>query len=87
MEEADLCLFIFYDYAEGPSMRKTGQIPDGFNMLSYVDVGLSSLCHILTQLTKSCPDLYPILKSQYQLVLTQRFLETLQNGLPARRNQ
>ena len=80
MEEADLCLFIFYDYAEGPSMRKTGQIPDGFNMLSYVDVGLSSLCHILTQLTKSCPDLYPILKSQYQLVLTQRFLETLQNG-------
>ena len=80
MAEPDLCLFIFYDYAEGPSMRKTCPVPDDFNMLSYVDVGVSSLCHILTLLTRSCPDLYPILESQYQLVLTQRFLETLQNG-------
>lgn len=35
-------------------------------------------------LTSSCPDLYPILEAQYQLFLTQQFLEALQNGYHSR---
>lgn len=78
--DTDTCLFLFYEYTENTLVHRTWQMPLDFNRLSYVDVGTSSLCHILTQLSKSCPDLYPLLESQYQLVLTQRFLETLQNG-------
>lgn len=74
-------LFLFYECQESVSCHKTEHNHIDFQPLPYyVDLGPSSLCHILTQLTEACPHLYPILESQYQLKLTQQFQETLQNG-------
>lgn len=80
IEFPDTCLFLFYDFTDSTVIRGGNYILSNLDHLSYVDVGISSLCHILTQLSQSTPDLYPILESQYQLILTQRFMETLQNG-------
>ncbi len=84
ISDVSSCLFLLYELSESSFISKhqtTPSIPDG---ISYVDVGSNSLCHILAMLTSSCPDLYPILEAQYQLFLTQQFLEALQNGYHSR---
>lgn len=78
------CLFLFYELSDTSSLSKKQTIPSLPDGISYVDVGNSCLCHILAMLASSCPDLYPILETQYQLFLTQQFLEALQNGYHSR---
>lgn len=78
------CLFLFYELSDSSSSPRP--LPDSplLENISYVDVGSSCFCHILTMLANSCPDLYPILESQYRLFLTQHLLDALQNGYHSR---
>lgn len=78
------CLFFFYDLAAHEPGRSHGCLLEIPEDISYVDAGFGCLCHILTLLTESCPDLYRILEAQYQLTLTQQFMDTLQNGYHVR---
>lgn len=74
------CLFLFYEAPDSAASKNKEAAWPGPDLPFRADVGPSSLCSILTQIVQACPDLYTILESQYQLMLTQRFLETLQNG-------
>ncbi len=78
------CLIIFYDCSDSSFSHDSSICPPEADFLSYVDIGPASRSHILARLSQACPDLYPILKSQYQLILTQNFLEALQNGYHVR---
>lgn len=80
LADPDRCLFLFYEFTDSSIVRRSGPEDVDLTGISYVEVGQSSLYHILTMLTQACPDLHPVLEAQYQLVLTQRFLEALQNG-------